>query len=143
MIDPDIIYAKIGNIQNCLRRIQQATKLDPTTLDSFDVQDIFTLNLQRAVQSAIDLAAHIVAAEGLGIPGTQREYFRLLEQANVLSPALTQKMTAMVGFRNIAVHNYQELDIAVLKAILQKDLADLETFYQAILSYFTLQNPPS
>lgn len=54
MIDPDIIYAKIGNIQNCLRCIWDVTNLDPNTLDSFDTQDIFTLNLQRAVQSAIE-----------------------------------------------------------------------------------------
>ena len=121
MIDPDIIYAKIGNIQNCLRCIWDVTNLDPNTLDSFDTQDIFTLNLQRAVQSAIDLAAHIVAAEELGLPETQRDYFRLLEQAGVLSPELTDKMAAMVGFRNIAVHNYQALDVATLKAILEKE----------------------
>jgi uncharacterized protein YutE (UPF0331/DUF86 family) len=88
MADPDIIYAKIGNIQNCLRRIRQVTNLDPAALDGFDAQDIFVLNLQRAVQAAIDLAAHIVASEELGLPDSLRANFTLLEHAGILEPRL-------------------------------------------------------
>ncbi len=113
MIDNDIIYAKVGNIQNCLKRIEQATHLEPDALDEFDAQDIFVLNLQRAVQATIDLAAHIVAAEGLGLPDNLKANFTLLGQADILSPTLTRQMEAMVGFRNIAVHNYQDLDINI------------------------------
>ncbi|NKQ36954.1 MAG: hypothetical protein HF973_15250 [Chloroflexi bacterium] len=72
MADPDIIYAKVGNIQNCLHRIGQVTNLNPGALDEFDAQDIFVLNLQRAVQAAIDLAAHVVASEELGLPDSLR-----------------------------------------------------------------------
>lgn len=64
----DIVYAKIGIIKRCLKRIAQTTELDPAALDDFDKQDIFVLNLQRAAQAAIDLAAHITASEGLGVP---------------------------------------------------------------------------
>lgn len=138
MIEQDVIFAKIGNIQNCLRRIQQTTNLDPNRLDNFDAQDIFALNLQRAVQAAIDLAAHIVASEGLGLPDSLRDHFRLLQQAGIISPALTEKMIAMVGFRNIAVHNYQKLDLDILKSILQHNLGDLETFCRAILIHYDL-----
>lgn len=138
MIDPDVVYAKVGNIQNCLRRIKQVTQLDPATLDDFDKQDIFVLNLQRAAQSAIDLAAHVVAAEGLGLPGSLKEHFLLLEQAGILSSQLTRKMVAMVGFRNIAVHNYQDLDVRILKSILRENLGDLEEFYRTVLNHYEL-----
>lgn len=140
MIDPDVVFAKVGHIQNCLSRIKQVTHLDPATLENYDVQDIFVLNLQRAVQAAIDLAAHIVAAEGLGLPDSLKGYFKLLQQAGILSTDLTDKLVAMVGFRNIAVHHYEELDLNILKAILERHLVDLEDFYRTVLEYYRLHD---
>jgi len=138
MPDRDIVLAKVAAIQKCLRRIKEVTGLFPERLDDLDVQDIFVLNLQRAIQSAIDLAAHIVAFEGLGISDTIRGHFVLLENAKVITKALSQKMQSMVGFRNIAIHDYQNLDIEILKAILSKHLKDLEQFYTAILTHFKM-----
>lgn len=68
MIDSDIFFAKTGVIKKCLSRIREYTRLKPESLDELDAQDIFVLNLQRAVQAAIDLAAHVVSSEGLGMP---------------------------------------------------------------------------
>jgi uncharacterized protein YutE (UPF0331/DUF86 family) len=138
MPDRDVVLAKVAAIQKGLRRIKEVTGLFPERLDDLDVQDIFVLNLQRAIQSAIDLAAHIVASEGLGISDTIRGHFVLLENAKVITKALSQKMQSMVGFRNIAIHDYQNLDIEILKAILSKHLQDLEQFYTAILTHFKM-----
>lgn len=55
MLDRDVVLAKVATIQRCLLRINQVTGLDPERLDNQDVEDIFVLNLQRAVQTAIDL----------------------------------------------------------------------------------------
>ena len=140
MIDPDIIYAKIGSIQNCLVRIRVTTRLNPERLEDWDIQDIFVLNLQRAVQTTIDLAAHIISAEGLGVPDTLRDSFVLLRQAGIISAQLERRMIAMVGFRNIAVHDYQALDVEVLKSILQHHLSDLEEFYGAVLDHYRLND---
>jgi uncharacterized protein YutE (UPF0331/DUF86 family) len=136
MPDKDVVLAKVAAIQKCLRRIRDVTGLDPDRLDEVDNQDIFVLNLQRAIQSAIDLATHIVASEGLGIPDTIRGNFVLLEHAKVISRSLSRKMQAMVGFRNIAIHDYQVLDVDILKAILTKHLKDLEQFYTTVLTRF-------
>jgi uncharacterized protein YutE (UPF0331/DUF86 family) len=138
MPDRDVVLAKVAAIQKGPRRIKEVTGLFPERLDDLDVQDIFVLNLQRAIQSAIDLAAHIVASEGLGISDTIRGHFVLLENAKVINKALSQKMQSMVGFRNIAIHDYQNLDIEILKAILSKHLQDLEQFYTAILTHFKM-----
>lgn len=138
MIDADVVYAKVGNIQRCLNRIRQVTGLDPARLEDIDVQDIFVLNLQRAIQSAIDLAAHSVADGGLGLPTVIKENFSLLKDAKILEASLADRMARMVGFRNIAVHDYQNLDIAVLKSILKDHLIDLEEFYRVILAYYQL-----
>jgi uncharacterized protein YutE (UPF0331/DUF86 family) len=138
MIDTDVIYAKVSNIQNCLRRIREVTDLDPARLDDINVQDIFVLNVQRAVQSAIDLCAHVISSENLGLPGTLKENFLLLQQAGILSRELTPRLISMVGFRNIAIHDYQSLDIEVMKSILERHLVDLEDFIQAVLIHFAL-----
>ena len=133
--DRDVVLAKIAAIQKSLKRIKDVTGLDPERLDELDTQDIFVLNLQRAIQSAIDLATHVVASEGLGIPDTIRGNFVLLENAKIITKALSKKMQSMVGFRNIAIHDYQSLDIEILKAILAKNLKDLEQFYTTILTH--------
>ncbi len=68
MPDKDVVLAKTAAIQRCLKRIKDVTGLKPAALDDQNNQDIFVLNLQRAVQSAIDLGTHVIASEGLGMP---------------------------------------------------------------------------
>lgn len=138
MVDRDIVYAKIGIVQRCLKRIKDVTSLDPRSLDNLDKQDIFALNLQRAVQATIDLAAHVVATEGLGMPQELRETFRMLSEGKIIPANLAATMEKMVGFRNIAIHEYQSLDIAILKSILTTSLKNLEEFYTTILKHFKM-----
>ncbi|MBI4549293.1 MAG: DUF86 domain-containing protein [Ignavibacteriae bacterium] len=140
MVDEDLVYEKIKNIQNCLKRIRDVTQLDPKSLDDLDTQDIFALNLQRAVQSSLDLALHVVASEGLGLPESLKENFMLLGKAKILSKKETERMVKMVGFRDIAVHEYQILNVKVLKSILRHNLNDLEEFYSTILLHFDLSD---
>ena len=136
MPDKDIVLAKSNAIQGCLKRIKDVTKLKPETLDDLNSQDIFILNLQRAVQSAIDLATHIIASEGLGVSDTIKGNFELLENAGIIGKRLSKKMQSMVGFRNIAIHAYQSINVEILKTILVKHLKDLEDFYSRILLHF-------
>lgn len=137
MVDKDVVLEKVKNIQSRLKRIQEKTGGDPARLDDLDVQESFVLNVQRAVQSAIDLGAHIVSDEGLGLPSELKENFILLERAKIIDASLSQKLQKRVGFRNIAVHEYADIDVDVLKAILASGgLKDIETFYAAVLKHF-------
>ena len=136
MPDKDIVFAKTDAIQRSLKRIKDVTNLDPESLDNLNSQDIFVLNLQRAVQSAIDLATHIVSSGGLGISDSVKGNFILLENSGVIGSRLSKKMQAMAGFRNIAIHDYQSIKVEILKSILKKHLKDLEDFYTRILLHF-------
>lgn len=138
MVDRDVAFAKISSIQRCLKRIQEVTNGNPESLDTLDVQEIVTLNLQRAIQGAIDLAAHVVADEGWGVPQELRENFDLLSRNDVLSEELTKRLRKMVGFRNIAVHEYETINIDILKSILMHNLQDIEEFYMSILRSYNL-----
>jgi len=134
MVDHDVIIAKINSVQRCLNRIKDVTGLDPESLNDIDTEEIVILNLQRAIQGSIDIAAHITADEGLGIPQELRENFDLLSKHNMISSALAGKLRNMVGFRNIAVHEYDTVDIDILKSIVQHNLSDIEDFYVRVWS---------
>lgn len=136
MPDRDVVLAKVATIQRCLKRIKETTDLDPDSLDDIDKQDIFILNLQRAVQAAIDLATHIIASEGLGLSDTIKDNFKLLKSAGIINEELTGRMESMAGFRNIAIHDYKAIDIDILKSILIKHLKDIEDYYTTVLLYF-------
>jgi uncharacterized protein YutE (UPF0331/DUF86 family) len=136
MPDRDVVLAKVAAIKRCLKRIEDVTNHDPDKLDDLNVQDIFVLNLQRAIQSAIDLGTHIIASEDLGLSDTVRGNFELLENGKIIDKTLSRKMQSMVGFRNIAIHDYQALDVRILKTIFAKHLKDIEDFYATVLRHF-------
>jgi uncharacterized protein YutE (UPF0331/DUF86 family) len=133
MIDKDVVFEKINRIQNCMQRIYKTVEGDLSRLDGYDVQDIVTLNLQRAVQLTIDLAAHVVRSESLGMPRSLKENFQLLYQNGMIDNALKEKMEHMVGFRNIAVHDYESINPDILKSLVKKHLQDVEEFYTIVL----------
>lgn len=136
MPNKDVVFEKVKQVQRCLKRIHDKTHDNSEQLDNIDVQDIFVLNLQRAVQTTIDLASHVIAEEGYGIPSDLKENFIILEKNKIIPAELSNQLQKMVGFRNIAVHDYSAIEVAILKSVLNKNLKDLEDFYTAILQHF-------
>lgn len=129
----DIILNKISIIERCVKRVRDEYDNNPENLKNFTKQDSIVLNLQRACEASIDLAMHIVAEKKLGLPQSSREAFTLLETADILPSSLGQKMKAMVGFRNIAVHDYQEINLVILQKIVENHLLDFMEFTKTIL----------
>ena len=84
-------------------------------------------------EASIDAAMHIVRRHELGIPRDSRQAFTMLVKANLLDPQLGKHLEAMVGFRNIAVHNYTEIDMAIVRNILNERLVDMKTFAQLLI----------
>lgn len=127
-IEHDIVLTKCAQIERALRRVEDVVAGDLTRLDDLMVADVVALNLQRACQSTIDLAQHLVAAHHLGLPASMAENFSLLQQAGLLPADLAGKMRAMVGFRNVAVHSYDQLDPAVVGQVATAGTADIRAF---------------
>lgn len=96
------------------------------------------LNRQRAVQAAIDLATHVVTVEGYGLPDSLAASFSLLEGHGILDPDLAEPLRRMVGFRNVAIHNYQALDPRIVEAIITRHLGDLRAFSSRVVQRFGL-----
>lgn len=123
----DVCLNKAAIIERASRRIQAEYAMD-NSLMNFTHVDAMTLNIERACQAAIDMAMHIVAREHLGMPQNSADAFRLLHKAGLLNKENTLSMVAMTGFRNIAIHEYQELDMSVLRYIAQGGWASLISY---------------
>ena len=141
MVDKDLVLTKAGNIKKHLRRVEKKAKTDlKTFLEDLDRQEIIAFNLEVAVQNCIDIAAHIIGAEGLGVPGSTAEMFYLLEENNYLSSEITEKMIKAVGLRNLIAHEYGKIDLKQIYKISQNDYKDLNTYLVAIFEKLGLRS---
>jgi uncharacterized protein YutE (UPF0331/DUF86 family) len=127
-IEPDdVLLSKGAIIERCIRRIHEEYHADPS-FSSFTHMDAMILNIERACQAAIDSAMHVIASQKLGIPKNSGDAFNLLHIAGILSKEITERLKAMTGFRNIAVHQYQEIEIEVLYHIAKEGWKDFVEF---------------
>lgn len=136
MVDRDVVLAKVAAIDYCLKRIAEVRGPRSTTLLPVEVEEITELNLQRAIQAAIDLAAHVVSTEAYGLPDSLAGTFTLLEQQGIIDAQLASQLRRKVSFRNIAVHEYETLDPAVVTRIVEERLDDLRAFSGRIVDRF-------
>ncbi|XID93162.1 DUF86 domain-containing protein [Paenibacillaceae bacterium WGS1546] len=124
----DTVLNKTATIQRCIRRIKEEYGDNPKNLQDLTKQDSVILNLQRACEACIDMAMHVVAEKKLGIPQHSKDAFDLLQSNHYIDPELSRKLKAMVGFRNIAVHDYQAIQIPIIQGIIEQHLEDFSVF---------------
>ncbi len=130
---PDVVLNKIQTIERCLKRIREEyVGHEDSFEENYTKQDSVILNLERASQATIDIATHIVKTRNLGLPNTSRELFTMLLDDGIISKSICKEMQGMVGFRNIAVHDYQNLNIEIVVAIVQRHLGDFEGYIKEI-----------
>ncbi|MTV49261.1 DUF86 domain-containing protein [Heliobacillus mobilis] len=134
-MSPDIAWNKRETIERCWRRVQEEYARNPDNLSNYTKQDSIVLNIQRMCETAIDLAAHVIAIKSWGIPQTSRDMFEILHRQGVINSRLEKALKSMVGFRNIAVHEYQRLNMAILQNIIETNLEDIRQFARTIVQY--------
>jgi len=125
--DPDLVAKKLALVETCVRELRELCR--PALIPTDKVQQRFAEHtLQIAIQAALDVASHIVSDARLGEPRTNRELMDLLERHGWLPPELAATMRRMVGFRNILVHGYEIVDVAVVQDIVAHRVDDLLAF---------------
>lgn len=128
-----VIINKYETIEKCLKRINEEYEDNPDNLSDYRRMDCIVLNLQRACEAASDLAMYIVTSRKLGIPQTKRDAFEKLKDDNIIDEQMCQNMKNMIGFRNIAVHDYKEISKEILQNIIEEHLQELLYFAKNIL----------
>ena len=133
-IDKKVIGEKLLSLNRCLERIKLHTPANVEALQSdFDTQDIICLNIQRAVQISVDIAAHILAEQLHEQTPTMAETFLTLSKYGILESQLASRLAKAVGFRNIAVHEYDTLDMNILYSIITKEIGCFYEFSDTVL----------
>lgn len=134
----DIILNKTAIIDRCIKRIREEYAGNEDNLyNDFTRQDSIILNLQRICEACIDLAMHITSLRKLGLPQYSKECFDLLGNAKIINVDLVVELKKMVGFRNIAVHDYRELDLDIVKHIIESKLDVFYEFLKAANNFTT------
>ena len=132
-MDREVVETKLESLRGCVQRIIAKTPTTPEQLAlDADLQDIIALNLQRAVQLCVDLATHIIAETDAPAPSTMAENFQLLQDLKIINPQLAQRLRKAVGFRNIAVHSYRQIDWDIVFRICRENVNDFIDFAKAI-----------
>ncbi|QFY88702.1 DUF86 domain-containing protein [Magnetovirga frankeli] len=134
-MDRQVVEQKLESLRRCLHRVHTRCPADLTVLETdFDLQDIVALNLSRAVQLCVDIAAHCIATAELPAPATMGQTFGLLAQVGIIDAELAARLKKAVGFRNIAMHNYDAIDWRIVHSIVQHNLQDFSNFARAVMT---------
>ena len=132
-MNSDIILNKVQTIHRCIKRINEEYLSGSDSLSDYTRQDSIILNILRACETSIDLAMYIVSERCLEVPQNSRDAFEIIFRNGIIDKQLEQKLKAMVGFRNIAVHDYQAISIEIVKGIVENHLNDFREFADIVM----------
>lgn len=131
MTDAELAAKKLAEIETYLADLHRLGRPDLLESDLKE-QRFLLMTLQLAIQAALDLASHIVSDEKLGEPQHSRDLFRLLLAAGWIDKYLALDLQRMAGFRNILVHEYARMNLAIVRDVLENGVSDLEKFCEAV-----------
>jgi len=134
MID-DFVLNKVESIERCIRQIRLYDEI-PSEVpfqEDYYKQDAILLNLQRAIELSIDVANHIVRVKKIGIPKESRDAIQFLMERHIISNPTGISLKGMIGFRNIAIHEYRKVNIEIFRNIIDNCLDDFTQFTSEII----------
>ena len=132
-MDKEVLETKLEALIRCIHRIKDQNISTLEELQSnLDKQEIIILNLQRAVQICVDIGNHILLDYKTPTPSTMADTFKYLAENNLITEQNAQDLGHAVGFRNIAVHQYENIDCNIVLSIINNHLEDFKVFAEAI-----------
>jgi uncharacterized protein YutE (UPF0331/DUF86 family) len=131
----NILEPKLDALARCLLRIESKKPFTLEQLKSdFDLQDIVSINLERAVQQCVDIATTILSDSNEPAPLTMSESFSKLKSIGWITDETVVRMQKAVGMRNLMVHEYEKMDWAIVFAICERHLIDFKKFAKEIIA---------
>ena len=135
-MDRDVIERKLESLRRYVSRVESKKPFTRERLErEEDLQDIIAQNLTQAVQTSVDIGMHILTQTEAKMPETMAEVFDGLHAAGVIQSGLAERMKKAVGFRNIAVHAYGEVDWAIVFDICKNRLSDFSDFARCVAEH--------
>lgn len=131
----NVLVNKISSIERCLSRIHEEYKgNEQEFIENYTKQDAVILNLLRSCELSIDAGLRLIKLKKWQKPQSGKDVFDILHENNIIHDQLCDNLKKMIGFRNIAIHDYQKIDIEIVVSILNVHLCDFEDFINDIKS---------
>ncbi len=136
MVDKLIILRKLSELENYQKQLDEFSSI---TLEEYNsdwkTQRIVERTLQIMIETCVDIANHIISDQEYRVPSTYAETFKVLEENGIITPQIFRTMEKMVKFRNIIVHQYENINAEIVIAILRKHIADFSEYRNSILEF--------
>lgn len=130
----DVLMNKAAIIERTIQRVhEEYHNAGDNFVTDYTRQDAAILNIQRACEAALDMGQYVIAQERLGLAQSARDVYQILADKGKISQDLAQSLQKMVGFRNIAVHDYQQILMPIVEKIITEHLQDFLQLSQVLL----------
>ncbi len=133
MVDAILMMKKLASLADYREQLREYADVSVQQYRSdWKVQRIVERTLQMMIELCTDIANHLIADQGLQVPKTYAETFRILGENSILSSEQAQVMEKMAKFRNVVVHQYEAVDAEIVVLILRNHLVDFDSFSVAM-----------
>jgi uncharacterized protein YutE (UPF0331/DUF86 family) len=136
LVDKSLILRKISEIETYRSQIEEFSNITTKEYkEDWKTQRIVERTLQIMIEICVDISNHIISEGGMRVPVSYADAFKILHENGVIDSDLLDTMAKMAKFRNVVVHQYEEVDAEIVVLILKKHLCDFERFKEAILGH--------
>ncbi len=136
MVDKNLILRKLSELENYHKQISEYSAI---TIDDYKkdwkVQRIVERTLQIMIETCVDISNHIISDRTMRPPTSYADTFRVLSENNIIERELLSVMEKMAKFRNVVVHQYEEVNAEIVLFILKRHLGDFLKYKDAILRF--------
>jgi len=125
---------KIAELERYLSQIKEYEDISVNQYkQDWKIQRIVERTLHLMIEVCIDIANHIISDRNLRMPSSYADTFQVLKEAGIIKKSLFNRLEKMAKFRNIIVHQYEQVEPAIIVSILKKNLRDFEEYKKAVL----------
>ena len=92
---------------------------------------------QLSIEVMLDVGKMLLLSEKTRRPEDNSDIFYALSEAGVISRDFVDRISGVVNFRNILVHEYEDIDKEIIYTKLQKNLEDFTEFKRQVIKYLS------
>jgi len=132
------IIIKIGNLRQYLEYLNQLSKEIESEEEyegDFHLIGNTERYIQLSIQCVIDICQLLAVEESIKMVEENKEIVSLLKGKGIITEDTANKLTGMVGMRNLLVHEYGEIDNKIIYKVLKNNINDFEVFISEIQRY--------
>jgi len=130
------IYSKLEDLKKYVQYLNSYRSHSREELrENYTLRGAVERYLQLALECILDIGEMIISREGFRKPETYREVIEIVGEKGILPTEFAEKFAPSMGFRNILVHRYAEVDLDDLYQHLQDDLEDFNIFAKCVAKY--------